>query len=110
MKKDWIIDYSVYKETLINELEALLSCLKANLSLVRETFNTLDEKYRKEHYAEENEKIVNLKHKILSFEYLINYRKGEAIFVFPNGYGRKVKPNATKPKKGFFARHFGHRA
>ena len=117
MEQDWIVDYDEYVKMPLAELEALQERLKAERSAGIDEFNAKDEAYREAHYDEESDKFDKLGHKIASFGDLIEFRKGEFKFVFPDEYRGKTaisdasSATSTPQKKpGFFARLFGRGA
>ena len=117
MEQEWIVDYDEYVEMPLAELEALQERLKVKRSADIDEFNAKDETYREAHFDEESDKFDKLGHKIASLGDLIEFRKGEVEFVFPNEYqGKTAIPSASsttstpQKKPSFFARLFGRGA
>jgi len=116
MEQDWIVDYDEYSKMPLPELEVLTERLKAEHVAGIDEFNAKDETYREKHFEEESDKFHKASHKISSLNSLISARKGEVIFVFPDGYHGKTTPgisgatSAPKKKPSFFTRLFGRGA
>lgn len=68
-------------------------------------FNTKDEVYRKEYFAEKSSEYHKAGYILSSLEYLINARKDRIVFVFPDEY-RGDNPSILQRKLDFFVRLF----
>ncbi len=117
MEQDWIVDYDVYIEMSLDELKVLQETFKAEYSAGIDEFNAKDEAYKETHFEEENEKLDNLGHKIISFGNLISFCKGEVKFGFPDEYqgittilGASGATSISQKRFNFFARLFGRDA
>ncbi len=86
MAQDWLIDYEEYAKMSLEELKAVHERLVVKYHADINNFNTKSRSYRETHFAEKNEELKILEHKITSIGGMIGHCKGELRFGFPDGY------------------------
>ena len=90
-RQKWIIDYNKYAQKSISDLGNTCSALKLKRNKIIDDFHDETADEQKRSYKRLNRTIDQIDHMVTSIQYMIEEKKGEAIFTFPDGHRTPAK-------------------